>query len=58
MILTCSAANVPSRLAPSFTYAIWSRPWCEAIMFSERVSIHFTGRPSLREHQASRISSP
>ena len=58
MILTWNAVSVPSRLAPIFTYAIWSRPWWVTAMFSERVSIHLTGRPSLREAHATNSSSP
>ena len=58
MIFTCQAVIVPSRLAPIRTVAIWSRPWCAVAMFSVRVSIHLTGRSSLREHQQASTSSP
>ena len=58
MIFTWYAVTVPSRLAPIFTCAIWSRPWCVTAMFSVRVSIHLTGCPVLREAQAQNTSSP
>ena len=48
---------MPSRLAPTFTKSIWSRPWIEELMCSERVSVHLTARPSLREAHEARISS-
>ena len=37
---------VPSRRRPSSRYCTWPRPCGIETMFSERVSIHFTGRPS------------
>ena len=35
----------PSRSAASVAVCSWSRPWIVATIASERVSIHFTGRP-------------
>ena len=52
-----SPTMVPSRLAPTFTKSIWSRPWIEELMCSVRVSVHLIGRLSLRDAQAARISS-
>ena len=37
---------VPSRVKPISTCWTCARPWVIATMFSERVSVHFTGRPS------------
>ena len=48
---------VPSRLAPTFTKSIWSRPWIDELMCSLRVSVHLIGRLSLRDAHAARISS-
>ena len=38
---------VPSRFTPSSTCCTWPRPCTIETMFSERVSVHFTGRPSI-----------
>ena len=51
-------AEQASLRAPIRTVAIWSRPWWQTIMFSERVSIHFSGWPSFLEAAQSRTSSP
>ena len=53
-----NAVIEPSFFTPIRTLAIWSRPWWQTCMFSERVSIHLTGRSSLRAAQQSRTSSP
>ena len=37
---------MPSRRSPISTCCTWARPWVIATMFSERVSVHFTGRAS------------
>ena len=42
-----SAVIVPSCFSPISTCWICARPWVMATMFSERVSVHFTGRPSV-----------
>ena len=55
---TLRAFTLPSRLAPNFTVVIWSRPWCEVVMCSERVSVHLTGRCSLRASATISASSP
>ena len=38
----------PSRVPPSFARCTWPRPWGIATMFSERVSVQRTGRPTAR----------
>ena len=50
--------TVPSRLAVSVTLAIWSRPWCEVDMCSERVSTYLTGRLSCLAMASTSTSSP
>ena len=57
MIVAWNAVSVPSSLKPTLTLSIWSRPWWVTIIPSERVSTHFTGRPSLRDAHAQPISS-
>ena len=37
---------MPSRFRPSLAVITKSRPWTSETMSSERVSVHFTGRPS------------
>ncbi len=48
---------VPSRLQPSSTYCTCPRPWGIAIRFSERVSIHFTGRCNRRAAATATVCS-
>ena len=48
---------LPSLVAAISTCSIWSRPWMVAWKFSERVSVHFTGRPSFMAQKAVIISS-
>ena len=48
---------LPSRVAAISMNWIWSRPWWVATMFSLRVSVHFTGRPSRLAITVARISS-
>ena len=55
---TLRAFTLPSRFAPNLTVVIWSRPWCEVVMCSERVSVHLTGRCSLRASATISASSP
>jgi len=50
--------TVPSFFAVIVMSWIWSRPWWAHIMFSERVSIHFTGLPSRLASTIARASSP
>ena len=57
-IFVWNAVILPSRVAPIFTKATWSRPWWVESMPSERPSTHLIGRSSLREAHASAISSP
>src|SRR5216683_1574834 len=52
-----SPTRRPSRVAPSSTSWTCPRPCVIATMFSDRVSIHFTGRPSFRAAAAMTISS-
>ena len=54
---TSSARTVPSRLAAIVMSWIWSRPWWADSSDSERVSVHFTGLPSLTDAARTRISS-
>jgi hypothetical protein len=54
---TFSPVTVPSFLAASVMSWTWPRPWCAMRMLSERVSVHFTGRPSLRATSSVRSSS-
>ena len=54
---TFSAVTVPSRFAARVMSWIWSRPWWADSSDSERVSVHFTGLPSLRAARTQSISS-
>ncbi len=48
---------VPSRRRPISMSCTWPRPWVIAVMFSERVSVHFTGRLSCRTRVAATMYS-
>ena len=50
-------AIVPSLVKPISTYCTWPRPWGIATRFSERVSAHTTGRPSVRATPMTRRSA-
>ena len=54
---TFSAVTVPSRFAARVMSCIWSRPWWADSSDSDRVSVHFTGRPSLRAARTQSSSS-
>ena len=43
---TLRPVTVPSDLAASVSFWIWSRPWCAAIRDSLRVSVYLHGLPS------------
>ncbi len=58
VIFTWNAVILPSLVAPMRMSAVCARPWWQTAMCSERVSIHLTGRWSLRETQENRASSP
>ncbi len=45
---TFRPVSLPSRVAQIVMSWIWSRPWCAAVIDSDRDSVHFTGLPSLR----------
>ena len=47
----------PSRLPPIVACCTWPRPWGMATMFSERVSVQRTGRPTRAGVEAERSSS-
>ena len=47
----------PSASAASRSRWIWSRPWCTATLPSDLVSVHLTGRPSLRASSSASTSS-
>jgi hypothetical protein len=48
---------VPSFFAASSTSCTWSRPWIVLLKFSLRVSVHFTGRPSVLDAKMTIASS-
>ena len=54
---TLRPVTVPSFSAASVSFCHWSRPWCAVISDSERVSVYFTGLPSLRATAKAIISS-
>ena len=54
---TLSAVTVPSRFAARVMSWIWSRPWWADSSDSDRVSVHFTGRLSLRAARVQSTSS-
>ncbi len=55
-VLTRSARKRPSASSASAASVTLSRPWASAMKDSERVSIHFTGRPT--RFEASSVSGP
>jgi hypothetical protein len=57
MIFAWKAVISPSFVAAIRTWSTWPRPWWLVAMFSERVSIHFTGWPSCLEAHAHSVSS-
>ena len=60
--MSASRSTSSPRIRPSASAAIvifchWSRPWCTVMLPSLRLSVHLTGRPSLRAIRRASTSS-